>query len=131
MVSEDIAYLPTDHPHRLERVSDEDARGFSVFLPDGELPTTELVVVHRREIIVYERVGVDELESEEIRQDSIAREPHDFFVHDHREYRAYALSLSLHRIADRFLELIFPHRSDMTVAPIEVFFERCVYLFLI
>lgn len=41
-------------PHRLKSVSDEYTCGFSVFFPDGELSTTELIIVHRWEIIMDE-----------------------------------------------------------------------------
>lgn len=78
MISEDISYLSTYHahipdsecrlrddesifrlsetldPHSHERISDEESCRFPIFFPDSELPTTELIIIHSREIIMDE-----------------------------------------------------------------------------
>jgi hypothetical protein len=146
MVIEDITHLPTYHPHipdssskfmddiritreshtlethTLEGISDEYTRRFTIFLPDSEFSSAKFIIIHRRKVIVNKRIGMDELKTDKIREDSISRESHHLLIHDHSEDRTDTLSFSLYRIADGFLELIFSWRGDLCIARVKILF---------
>jgi threonyl-tRNA synthetase len=74
--------------HDLESISDEDGSSLIVFLPGGELTTTELIVIDSREIIVYQCMCVYHLESDQIWEDDISWESHELLISEHGEYGA-------------------------------------------
>ena len=45
----------------LQAVAGEDRAGFIEFLVGGRLAATQIVVVHRRQIVMHQRIGVDQL----------------------------------------------------------------------
>jgi hypothetical protein len=108
--------------HTLEGISDEYTRRFTIFLPDSEFSSAKFIIIHRRKVIVNKRIGMDELKSDEVWQDSISRKSHHFLVHDHSEDRADTLPFSLYCIAKSFLELIFSRRSNLRIARIKILF---------
>jgi predicted nucleic acid-binding Zn ribbon protein len=100
-------FCETLYPHRLERISDEYAYRFTVFLPYSELSPSEFIIVHSREIIMDERICMDELDTDEILEYDISRKSHELFVDDHRKDDSYTFSLPFDCISESFLELFF------------------------
>jgi hypothetical protein len=87
----------------VERVAGEDRDVLAVADVARRPPAAQVVVVHRREVVVDERVGVDELDRARQRQDR-GRVDADRPGRRHREHRADALAPREQRVAHRLLE---------------------------
>ena len=84
-------------------VSCEDRHGFPVHLVVGQLPPPVVVVVHGREIVVDERIGVNQLERRRDRQDGLRRLSHRLSGR-HRQDRADALAAGEQTVAHAFVQ---------------------------
>ena len=101
--------------HRLKRISYQECHIFTILLPDGWFPTTELIIVHARQIIMHECIAVHELDSYECCEEffSLFCIPESFLhsctilVCDHSKDRSESLATSLYSISECFFISLF------------------------
>jgi hypothetical protein len=100
-----------------ERIADQDRRALPVHLVARRPPAAEVVVVHRRQVVVDQRIGVDELERARERQGAGRRHARDLAGRE-REDRADPLAAGEQAVAERLAELRARGRQQATERPL-------------
>ena len=94
------------HGLREQPVAGEDGHGLAEADVARGLAAAEVVVVHRRQVVVDQAVGVDQLDRGGEREDRLARSWSSALGGGEREHRPDALAAREQRVAHRLLEAL-------------------------
>ena len=103
--------------HRLECITDEDRHSLTILFPDSWESTTQYIVVHTWEIIMYEGIAVHELDPDEPIDDSIRTySVRHMLICEDREYRTQPLATSLYGMSESGYELSLNSYNNSSIA---------------